>query len=135
MLQPSSADGGAGDGHQHLGSTGTPWPSRHTPASRVALPAGLVPHPRPSTFLLPLTCPAGCDLWDTQICSRFGITSSLGRTHKPVAPLQSSGTFGYVNGIFALELTPFSPALSHIFSVQSLQFPNAWKCHSQIPRE
>lgn len=92
----SSAAGGAGDGHQHLGSMGRPRPSRRTPASPVALPAGLVPHLGPSMFLLLPSCPASRDLWDTQICSRFGFAYSLGRAHKPAAPLRSLGTFGHV---------------------------------------
>lgn len=63
----------------------------------------------PAHFLLPPTCLASHDLWDTQICSHSGIACSLGRAHKPAAPLRSLGTFRH------LYLHPRQPSLRRGF--------------------
>ena len=77
----------------------------------------------PAHFLLPPTCLASHDLWDTQICSHFGIACSLGRPQNllllsgPWAPLglsTSTPDSPVSNRVFALELPPFSPTLSQV---------------------
>lgn len=94
VLRSGWAGGGAGDGHQHLGSMGRPWPSCCTPASPVALPAGLVPHLGHSTLFAASDLPRSHDLWDNQICNRLGTACSLGRAHKSDVPFRFLGTFG-----------------------------------------
>jgi len=138
----SSAGGGAGDGHQHLGSMGRSRPSRRAPASPVALPAGLVPYPCPSTFLLPPSCPGSRDLWDTQICSRVGITSSLWRAHNllllsgPRAPLgmltssprQPTLKWGLCPGANTLLpniISSFQSPVPPVFQHLEMSFPNS----------
>lgn len=90
------------------------WEAR-TVASPVALPAGLVPQPGPRAFLLLGLIPgrspprlASRDLWDTQICSRFGTGCSPGRAHKAAAWLCCPGTIGHLQPKSQMGFLPHS---------------------------
>lgn len=103
-------------------------------------------------FLLPPTCLASHDLWDTQICSLFGIMCSLGRAHKPAAPPWSLGTFGHVNlhprqprlkwGLCPGAATLFSNIISGLRSQISsvsqhleMSFPNVYGMKTPVKAE
>lgn len=90
------------------------WEARAA-VSPVALPAGLIPQLGPRAFLLPglipgrfPPCLTSRDLWDAQICSRFGTGCSPRRVHKAAAPLHCPGTFGHLQPKYQMGSLPRS---------------------------